>query len=107
LKGIENEASVASGGAPKHRRVRDKREGVPAVEFEFTVTFHCELLEGDAVALDRIASEFADYLQRRDDQIGLIAARDWALLVDRAWVRPGTSASSAPAVIDVRRAARD
>jgi hypothetical protein len=88
-----------------YRIVPSRRDGVPAVEFEFNVTFRCELLEGHPAELARIADEFAAYLQRRDDQIGLIAARDWALLVDEVAVARAANAEPKN-VIDVRRISR-
>jgi hypothetical protein len=60
----------------------------PRLSLTLSVTIDCELLEGDVADLERIVSELAGYLERRDQHIGMIAATDWALLVRGASVRP-------------------
>jgi hypothetical protein len=83
--------------AETFRIIPSRTAGVPAVEFSFSVRIECELLEGDPERLAAIAREFAQYIERRDEQMGLLACRDWALLVDRVDVK------AAPHdVVDVR-----
>jgi len=100
----EPHGSSRTGGHKDIARSRSGRRSsgtnVPRVRFGFEVVISCELLEGDVEDLAAIAEQFAAFLERRDDHIGLLAARDWALLADSVRVRALTVAEDA--VVDVR-----
>jgi hypothetical protein len=58
----------------------------PRVRLEMRLDLECELLEGGLPDLPRIVADLAEHIEQRHRGTGMLAAREWAVLVTKASV---------------------